>query len=205
MQQFEAEIAKAFLLFRLDWFVGEAIKHSQAEGKADYKWGGLYTFDRRSFGLPEPPDGIKHVIDSLQAPTWLAYANQVKDVVNEQNGRLIFTLLIAAFEGRLDRLGFSDRDMLGAKVQKIHDTERQRGSPTHPMIEGGILEILNRRNDLVHANGLVREVSTDKHLKIEQSWWITHHGWPTQGTQHKFDLEYLYNAANVLLFYGKNI
>jgi hypothetical protein len=204
MNQFDSEVTEAFLLYRLDWFVERAIELKTQQGKAGYKWNGLFNAKSPPLGLPEPPDGIKQLIEATGAPTWKDFAEQVHDKVKEHNGRIIFTLLISAFEGRLERLGYATTLTLGMKIAELLQREQAlSGAPVHDEIAGSILEIVNRRNDLVHADGMVRQDYLDKHSgRVAQAYWIKKHGWPTVGSQHDFDLEYLYYAATVLSYYA---
>jgi hypothetical protein len=204
MNQFEAEVTEAFLLYRLDWFVEKAIELRTNQGKEGYKWNGLFNAKSPPIGLPDPPNGIKHLIEATGAPTWKDYAENVRRKIHQHNGRIIFTLLIAAFEGRLERLGYSSSMTLGQKVNSVlQKEEASTGTSVQDEIAGSILEIVNRRNDLVHADGVVRQDYLTNHQpRIAQAYWITHHGWPTIGSQHSFDLEYLYYSATVLSYYA---
>jgi hypothetical protein len=204
MNQFNDEVTEAFLMYKLDWFIERAIELQTQLGKADYKWNGLFNSKSPPRDLPEPPDGIKQLIEATGSPTWKEFAEQVRRKVKEYNGRLIFTLLISAFEGRLERLSYPTTLTLGGKITALlQKEESSSGTAVDDEIAGSILEILNRRNDLVHADGIVRQDYLDKHqARVAQTYWIKTHGWPTLGTQHSFDLEYLYYAATVLGYYA---
>jgi len=204
MKQFESEVTEAFLMYRLDWFVEKAIELRTQQGKSGYKWNGLFNAKSPPLGLPEPPDGIKQLIEATAAPTWKDFAELVRKKVKEHNGRIIFTLLTSAFEGRLERLGYATTLTLGAKITSVLQKEQaSSGAPVHDEIAGSILEIVNRRNDLVHADGVVRQEYLDKHqARVAQTYWIKKHGWPVVGSKHSFDLEYLYYAATVLSYYA---
>jgi hypothetical protein len=205
MKQFDSEVTEAFLLYNLGWFVDQTIEFKTHQGKDKYRWKGLFDSKNPPLGLPEPPDGIKALIEATGAPTWRSYAENVSRKVREHNGRIMFTLLIAAFEGRLERLGYATTLTLGQKVNEILRKEASATrTPVHDEIAGSILEIVNRRNDLVHADGLVRQDYLDKNQAlVSQSFWIKNHGWPTVGSLHDFGLEYLYYAATVLSFYAQ--
>jgi hypothetical protein len=204
MRQFEAEVTEAFLLFQLDWFVEKAIELMNQQGKAGYKWNGLFNAKSPPVGLPEPPDGIKQLIAATGAPTWKDFAEAVRKKVKAHNGRMIFTLLISAFEGRLERLGYPTTLTLGGKVTEVlRKAQAATGTAVPDEIAGSIVEIVDRRNDLVHADGLVRQEYLNKHSTlVAQSYWISNHGWPVVGLQHDFDLEYLYYTATVLTYFA---
>jgi hypothetical protein len=75
----------------------------------------------------------------------------------------MFTLLISALEGRLERLGYATKLTLGQKVASIlQKEEASSGRPVNDEIAGSILEIVNRRNDLIHADGFVRQAYFNK-------------------------------------------
>jgi hypothetical protein len=185
-------------------FQGQSLQFTGKSANWRHAWKGLFNGTSPPLGLPEPPDGIKPLIEGTAASTWRDFAEQVRNKVKDHNGRIIFTLLVSAFEGRLERLGYSTTMTLGQKIDAIHANEKLlTGTAVPDEIVGSIVEIVKRRNDLIHADGVVRQEYLDQQRgRLARSYWIKNQGWPIVSSLHDFGLEYLYYTATILNYYA---